>query len=160
MAERRAKPGDNWAQRYDYMRFHLPTSFCDLPYLPYDEKLRGSHFLTKDELASQVNKCVETFNLNMVTSAQIQSTQYDSLTMDWTIKFKTPAGQCTAVAKHLVLATGIGSQRLNLPRVADNHLYQEISLHSAWYKNAKELANKGARVSHSLIRVNKTKVDK
>lgn len=151
MAERKAQPGDNWALRYDYMRFHLPTSFCDLPYLPYDEALRGSHLLTKDELASQVKKCVETFNLNMVTSAQIQSTQYDSLAMRWTINFKTPGGPCTAVAKHLVLATGIGSQRSNIPRIADSHLYQGISFHSTWYKNTKELSAKGARVSDSFF---------
>lgn len=153
MADRNAQPGDNWALRYDCMRFHLPTSFCDLPYLPYDETLRGSHLLTKDELASQVRQCVETFNLSMVTSAQIQSTQYDSLAMRWTIKFKTPAGQCTAIAKHLVLATGIGSQRLNMPQIADSHLYQGISLHSAWYQNAKQLATKGARVSGSSVQV-------
>ena len=151
MAERNAQPGDNWALRYDCMRFHLPTSSCDLPYLPYEEALRGSHLLTKDELASQVRKCVENLKLNMVTSAQIHSTQYDSLTMRWTIKFKTPAGQCTAVAKHLVLATGIGSQRLNMPRITNSHLYQGISLHSAWYKNANELAAKGAKVSDNSM---------
>lgn len=33
MAERNPRPGDNWASRYDCMRFHIPTSFCDLPYM-------------------------------------------------------------------------------------------------------------------------------
>lgn len=33
MAERSARPGDNWALRYDCMKFHIPTAFCELPYM-------------------------------------------------------------------------------------------------------------------------------
>lgn len=33
MAERNSQVGDNWARRYDCMRFHIPTSFCDFPFM-------------------------------------------------------------------------------------------------------------------------------
>ena len=33
IAERNAQVGDNWARRYDCMKFHIPTSFCELPYM-------------------------------------------------------------------------------------------------------------------------------
>lgn len=33
IAERNAQVGDNWTQRYDCMKFHIPTSFCELPYM-------------------------------------------------------------------------------------------------------------------------------
>lgn len=33
MADRNGEPGDNWARRYDSMRFHVPTSFCEMPYM-------------------------------------------------------------------------------------------------------------------------------
>lgn len=33
MAEKNAKVGDNWALRYDSLKFHVPTSFCEMPYL-------------------------------------------------------------------------------------------------------------------------------
>lgn len=33
LADRNARVGDNWATRYDCMKFHLPTSFCGLPYM-------------------------------------------------------------------------------------------------------------------------------
>ena len=157
MAERNAQPGDNWASRYDCMRFHLPTSFCDLPYMPYDKALRDSHLLTRSELASQVRQYVEALKLNMVTSAQIQSTQYDPSTERWILKFRTPAGQRTAISKHLVLATGLGSQQMNIPQIADSHLYQGISVHSAQYQNAKQLAKQGAKVSAALFKFNTSK---
>lgn len=31
--ERNAHPGDNWAFRYDSLRFHVPTSMCEMPYI-------------------------------------------------------------------------------------------------------------------------------
>lgn len=33
IAERNPHVGDNWARRYDCMKFHIPTSFCELPYM-------------------------------------------------------------------------------------------------------------------------------
>ncbi|KAF9892283.1 hypothetical protein FE257_002060 [Aspergillus nanangensis] len=83
MAERNASPGDNWARRYDCMRFHIPTSACDLPYMGKWNQLRSPHLLSRDELASQVRRYVETFNLNMITSTRIESTQYDPASKLW-----------------------------------------------------------------------------
>ncbi len=31
--DRNAGIGDNWANRYDCVTFHLPTSSCELPYV-------------------------------------------------------------------------------------------------------------------------------
>ena len=31
--EKNARAGDNWALRYDCLQFHIPTSFCELPYI-------------------------------------------------------------------------------------------------------------------------------
>ncbi|PYH89515.1 FAD/NAD(P)-binding domain-containing protein [Aspergillus ellipticus CBS 707.79] len=145
MAERNAQVGDNWARRYDCMRFHIPTGSCDLPFMSYGKHLRGSHMLSREELASQVRRYVAAFNLNVVTSADIQSTYYDKSAQQWEIHFQTPAGPRTAVSRHLVLATGIGSQKPNLPRIADSHLYHGISIHSAQYENATKLQEQGAK---------------
>ncbi|EEU40655.1 uncharacterized protein NECHADRAFT_76016 [Fusarium vanettenii 77-13-4] len=32
ICEKNGRVGDNWARRYDNLRFHLPTSVCELPY--------------------------------------------------------------------------------------------------------------------------------
>ncbi|PYI09585.1 monooxygenase [Aspergillus sclerotiicarbonarius CBS 121057] len=145
MADRNPRPGDNWALRYDCMRFHIPTAFCELPYMCYDKELQSPHLLTRQDLASQVRRYVESFNLNAIHSVQVQWTEYDEVTKKWSITFKTPAGQRKAVSKHLVLATGIGSQKPHMPQMADPHLYKGVSLHSADYKNAKLLREQGAK---------------
>lgn len=33
IAERNPRVGDNWGRRYDCMKFHIPTSYCELPYM-------------------------------------------------------------------------------------------------------------------------------
>ncbi|KAH8809404.1 hypothetical protein F5884DRAFT_706884 [Xylogone sp. PMI_703] len=143
MVDRNARVGDNWALRYDSMRFHVPTSFCELPYMRYGAELQTPHLLTKDDLAEQVRRYVTAFNLNTVNSVEIiQTTQMPD--KRWSIRFQTPLGICTAVAKHLVQATGIGSQKPYLPPMADEKLYNGITMHSQQYRNANELKKQGA----------------
>lgn len=87
----------------------------------------------------------------MITSVKIQSTQYDELSKRWTIRFQTPTGQHTAVSKHLVQATGLGSQKFYLPPIKGEDLYKGTSVHSAQYRNAKEFKQEGAKVSLMLL---------
>ncbi|RAL16575.1 FAD/NAD(P)-binding domain-containing protein [Aspergillus homomorphus CBS 101889] len=145
MAERNPRVGDNWARRYDCMRFHIPTSFCNMPFMPYGPELQSPHLLTRDDLAEQVRRYVATFQLNIITSAQIHSTRYNQKIQQWQIRIQTPTGQRTAIAKHLVLATGIASQQPYVPSIPEKDSYQGINIHSAQYQNARELVDKGAK---------------
>ncbi|KAK0744847.1 hypothetical protein B0T21DRAFT_447951 [Apiosordaria backusii] len=146
MAERNANPGDNWALRYDSLKFHVPTSICDMPYLPYEDELHGEHLLSRDDLVNQIRRYVKEFNLNMITSAQIQSTHYDQSGECWIVKFETPTGSRTATSRHLVQATGFDSQKPYIPDVADKEVYKGLSLHSQLYKNPQAtLKDKGVK---------------
>lgn len=119
----------------------------------YPKALQAPHLLTRNDLAEQVRKYVVAFNLNVITSAKVKATQYNKSAKRWIVKLDTPAGMLTAVSKQLVQATGIGSQKPNMPSIADRHLYKGISLHSAQYTNAKELREKGAKVSANTFTV-------
>ncbi|RDH29913.1 monooxygenase [Aspergillus welwitschiae] len=145
MVDRNPCPGDNWALRYDCMQFHIPTAFCELPYMCYDKELQSPHLLTRQDLASQVRRYVESFNLNTIHSAKVLSTEYDDVAKQWHVTFQSPDGQRKATSKHLVIATGIGSQKPNMPQIAESQLYKGISVHSAEYKNAKLLREQGAK---------------
>ncbi|PVH72917.1 FAD/NAD(P)-binding domain-containing protein [Cadophora sp. DSE1049] len=142
MIDRNAHVGDNWALRYDCMRFHVTTSLCELPYMIYAKELQSPHLLTKDELSEQVRRYVKAFNLNVITSAEIIET-IQMPDKRWSVKFNTPAGVYTVIARHLAQATGIGSQKPNMPIIKDAPLYSGISMHSKYYKNAKDLKNQG-----------------
>lgn len=113
----------------------------------YGPEFHAPHLLNKDELAAHVRKYVAAFDLNVVYSAKVRLTTYDQKARTWSIKFETPLGQRTATAKHLVLATGIGSQKPYLPPIPGRDLYKGISVHSVAFKSGYELKNQGAQVS-------------
>ncbi|KAH0370707.1 hypothetical protein KCU65_g2268, partial [Aureobasidium melanogenum] len=144
MVDRNVFVGDNWALRYDCMRFHNPTSFCELPYLRYPDELQGK-MLTKDDLAAHVKDYAQTFNLDIINSAEIvQTTRGED--GQWHIKFRTGDGrEVMATARHLVQATGIGSQKPYVPPMAERQTYKGISLHSSEYKNAVQLKAQGIK---------------
>ncbi|KAK7949256.1 monooxygenase [Apiospora aurea] len=144
MIERNARAGDNWALRYDCLAFHIMTAVCELPYSRYAAELQFPHMLTKDELAGHVRHYVKTFNLNVINSARVTDTRYNTKTKWWTVAIKTPDRETKVVCKHLVQATGFGSQKPYMPPMWSPDLYKGISMHSAEYKNAKELIAKGA----------------
>ncbi|KAI1050951.1 hypothetical protein LB505_013944 [Fusarium chuoi] len=145
MAERNSRVGDNWAKRYDCMKFHVPTSFCDMPYMSYPEELRGLHRLSKDELANHLAQYVASFNLNIITSATIQLTVYDRSSAKWTIELQTPTGVITVTAKQLVQATGVSSQKPYVPTIASSEVYKGINIHSSDYKNGRTLVDQGVK---------------
>jgi hypothetical protein len=145
MTERNANVGDNWALRYDCMKLHVPTSFCEMPYMNYQDELQRDHLLSKDELADHLRRFVSYFNLNVITSANIQSTGYNVLTKKWRIKVETPVAVVTVIAKHVVQATGIGSQKPHIPIMANAHVYRGITIHSSDYRNGQRLADRGVK---------------
>ena len=42
MVEKNPRVGDNWALRYDSLKFHVPTSLCETPFL-------GEYLLSRKE---------------------------------------------------------------------------------------------------------------
>lgn len=86
----------------------------------------------------------------MINSVKILSTTFDGASKQWTVNFSTPGGEHTVVSKHLVQATGIGSQKPHVPAMANEDLFGGVNIHSSRYKNGKELADRGVKVSSYL----------
>ncbi|THZ42372.1 hypothetical protein D6C88_10236 [Aureobasidium pullulans] len=143
MADRNASVGDNWARRYDCMKFHIPTSFCELPYLRYPSELQN-RLLTRNDLLTQIRRYAQTFRLDIINSVEIVQTTLDK-DGRWNIRFQTPDGMSTAIARHLVQATGIGSQKPYLPPMLKYQAFRGTSIHSSQYRNAKELKDRGVK---------------
>jgi len=102
-------------------------------------------------LAEHLKEYVSAFGLNFMTSTQILSTIYDTTSKRWEVKLQTPEGTRTVVSKNLVQATGIGSARPRIPLIEDADLYGGVALHSAQYKNAGLLAERGVKVSRQYL---------
>jgi hypothetical protein len=141
--DRNANVGDNWALRYDSLKFHVPTSYCGLPYIDYPAELQHKT-LRRDDLAAHLKKYVKTFGLDVINSVDIISTTLEE-DGRWNVKFRTPGGEFTVLAKHLVQATGIGSQIPYTPSILERDAYNGIAMHSSQYKNATISEDQGVK---------------
>ncbi|KAG7413548.1 putative indole-3-pyruvate monooxygenase YUCCA10 [Fusarium oxysporum f. sp. rapae] len=111
----------------------------------YPEELRGLHRPSKDELANHVARYVASFNLNIITSATVQSTVYDRSSEKWAIEVQTPSKAVTVIAKQLVQATGVSSQKPYVPTIANAEIYKGINIHSSSYVNGRILVEQGVK---------------
>ncbi|KAH7026715.1 uncharacterized protein B0I36DRAFT_424358 [Microdochium trichocladiopsis] len=145
MAERNDVVGANWDRRHDNLRFHAPTSFCTMPYLAYPKEFQSPYLLSKADLAAHLRRYVEDLNLDVITSARVSHTEYNQVTKEWTVAFSTPGREKKATAKHLVLATGVGSQVPYMPVIADRELYKGQSLHANEFRNGDKLKEQGVK---------------
>ncbi|CAI6340469.1 unnamed protein product [Periconia digitata] len=83
--ERSVKIGDSWANRYDSLKFHVPTSNCEMPYKFFPKELQSPHRLSKDEVAEHLQQYAREFHLNVMTSTIIQSSCFDKKEKKWTL---------------------------------------------------------------------------
>ncbi|KAM7193866.1 hypothetical protein V8F33_007552 [Rhypophila sp. PSN 637] len=147
-----SRSGNNWALRYDSLRFHVPTSMCQMPYIEYPKELQTPNRLSRDDLAAQLRRFISAFGVNIITSAHIRSTVYNPSAERWEVTFtigpssgNSPPKVLVAVARHLVQATGVASQKPYTPSLPDANLYRGRSLYSALYSNPSASLPAGAK---------------
>ncbi|KAI0513064.1 hypothetical protein F5B22DRAFT_637427 [Xylaria bambusicola] len=146
LADRNARIGDNWAKRYDSVKIHVPTSNCEMPYLPYPKELQTPHSLTKDEIAEHLIQYVKELHLNVLLSTTVQSTIFDQSEKKWTIVLKVADGsRKTVTSKHFIQATGFGCGKPYIPPIPGKDVYKGAVVHSSQYRNPQILAKNGAK---------------
>ncbi|TDZ15099.1 putative indole-3-pyruvate monooxygenase YUCCA10 [Colletotrichum orbiculare MAFF 240422] len=145
VVDRNKKVGDNWALRYDCMRFHTYKSFCETPYISYDTPTNDG--LTRDELATQLGIFAEAFDLDrrILHAAHVTSTKYDKEGGKWVATVAEENRERVITSRCVVLATGAGFSGANVPDIPGRELFKGISIHSTQFKNAEELVQTGAK---------------
>lgn len=146
LVDRNARPGDNWALRYDCLRFHVGRHSCDTPYLPYPSDLPV--VLERDHLAEHMRNYAAAFHLNVLGSSAVEACSFRRATRTWTLRVRTPSGTKVVRARHLVQCTSVGGSKPYMPSLPGAEAYKGVSIHSAEYKNPGTLSAKGAKVSN------------
>lgn len=113
--------------------------------LAYPKEARNG--LTRKELGSQLKRFASEFHICVRHCTTIKSTKYDGTRKRWTVLLSTKDGEKALSCTHLVLATGAGFQGPHMPDIPGAEQYGGISIHSAKYKNAEDLAEVGVKVT-------------
>lgn len=148
VVDRNARPGDNWALRYDCLRFHIGRHNCETPYLHYPSHLPV--ILTRDDLSAHMRNYAAAFHLNVLGSSAVEGSSFSRASGAWTLRVRTPSGPKVVRASHVVQCTGIGGSKPNVPGLPGAGSYEGVNIHSAEYKNPRTLSDKGAKVSHTV----------
>ncbi|KAF9770014.1 hypothetical protein IL306_012484 [Fusarium sp. DS 682] len=114
--EKNSQVGDAWGSRYESARLHTVREYSHLPF----ERTFGpeyNEYLGKDELAKGHKHWAEKYNINVWLSTTVVSGFWDEATRTYTLDI-VKDGQSTQIsARHVVIATGAGSQTPVMPNI-------------------------------------------
>ncbi|KAG9502143.1 hypothetical protein J7337_004968 [Fusarium musae] len=132
--EKNAQVGDAWGLRYESARSHLP----------FDRTFGSEYgeYLGKDELASGHNKWAEKYGINIWLSTNVTSGSWDEDTRTYTLDIVKEGHLMQLSTRHVVIATGAGSQTPVFPNISNKESFKGVLLHSVDYSAAQAWAGK------------------
>ncbi|MBM3520864.1 MAG: NAD(P)/FAD-dependent oxidoreductase [Alphaproteobacteria bacterium] len=139
IAEKNARPGDSWRNRYRTLVLHDPVWYDHLPYIPFPK--HWPVFSPKDKIADWLEMYAKVMELDFWGATECQSASYDAAAREWTIRLRRDGGEITLRPKQLVFATGsYGPPReIDIPGKAS---FAGIQYHSSRHVSAEGFAGK------------------
>ena len=141
--EKSERVGDGWRKRYHSLVLHDPVWADALPYMPYPAS--WPVYCPKDKIADWFESYASAMELNVWTSAEMTSSDYDEATGRWTLHVRTPDGERTIHPRDVILATGAAGEP-NVPDVPGRESYRGVSYHSSRHGDATGWAGRRAVV--------------
>ncbi|SNT64451.1 putative flavoprotein involved in K+ transport [Asanoa hainanensis] len=141
--EKSERVGDGWRKRYHSLVLHDPVWADHLPYMRYPES--WPVYCPKDKIADWFESYAAAMELNVWTSAELTSSQFDEATGRWTLRVNTPEGERELHPRDVILATGAAGEP-NIPAVPGRDGFAGTSYHSSRHPDARQWAGKKAVV--------------
>ena len=149
------RAGDSWRKRWDSLRLFTPSSFNDLPGMPFPKSADADRFPTKDEMADYLESYMARFQLSMLFNAKV-----DELAREGD-SYAIAANTLHLKSNHVIVATG-AHPTPRIPAFASQLDPAINQLHSVAYRNQGQLrdgavlivgaGNSGAEIALDLIR--------
>ncbi|KAF5636969.1 dimethylaniline monooxygenase (n-oxide forming) [Fusarium tjaetaba] len=139
--EKNAQVGDAWGLRYESARLHTVREYS---HLPFDRTFGPEYgeYLGKDELAKGHKKWAEKYGINIWCSTNVKSGSWDEASRAYTLDVVKEGRPMQISTRHVVIATGAGSQTPVLPTISNREAFKGVVLHSADYSTAQAWAEK------------------
>jgi len=141
IVDRFPRVGDQWRSRYKSLLLHDPVWYDHMPYLPFPET--WPIFTPKDKIADWLEAYAKIMELNVWSSTECQSAQFDEVRQEWTVSLRREAEEVVLRPRHLVIATG-NAGRPRTPKFPGEEVFSGSVLHSSEFRGAE--AHGGERV--------------
>ncbi|MCW2765446.1 MAG: hypothetical protein JWO11_1405 [Nocardioides sp.] len=141
--EKSERVGDGWRKRYHSLVLHDPVWADHLPYLPFPAS--WPIYSAKDKVADWFEFYAAAMELNVWTSAELVSSEYDEAEGRWTLRVQTPEGERVVRPRDVILATGAAGEP-NIPAIPGMDTFQGTAYHSSGHGSGSDWAGKKAVV--------------
>lgn len=145
VVERTPRVGDVWRNRYNSLTLHNEVIANHFPYMPFPET--WPFWLPKDMLAGWLESYAKFMELNVWTSTQLQSANFDEATREWSISLQRDDQEARSMrCKHLVMASGVSGGAPRRGTFAGLEDFQGTVMHSSQFKSGTAWSGKHAIV--------------
>ncbi|MGW8813052.1 flavin-containing monooxygenase [Gordonia terrae] len=130
VVEKHERIGDNWRERYHSLTLHNEVWANSMPYMPFPDT--WPTFMPKDKLANWLESYADALELNVWTSTEVLSSDFDEQDARWTVTLRGRDGTHRVLhTPHLVVATGGSSGVPKMPAIAGLEDFDGEVMHSA-----------------------------
>jgi cation diffusion facilitator CzcD-associated flavoprotein CzcO len=138
--EQTPRVGDVWRDRYRGLTLHTVSFFVQMPYLSYPDN--WPVFPPKELIGDWFEAYAWMLQLNVWTSACVESAKYDEDDERWTVDVIRDGERRTVNPRHVVFATGAHSGNPSPPEIPGNETFRGVITHSSVYRGAEDLEGK------------------
>ncbi|VUC33505.1 unnamed protein product [Clonostachys rosea] len=139
IAERHARVGDVWRKRYLSVRLNTPTYTDHPPFMKIPET--WPRWLSGAQVASFWEHYQEMMGLDVLTSANVISAVYNETERRYKVIIQRDDWTMTLYPRHVVLATGVFSDRPIVPTFPGQEQFQGQIYHSSQHSTAQSVQN-------------------
>ncbi|KAF9461716.1 hypothetical protein BDZ94DRAFT_1263163 [Collybia nuda] len=136
VVEKLPRIGDNWRTRYEALCLHDPVWYDHMPYLPFPAT--WPVYTPAVKMGNWLEYYSDALELNVWTSTTLTKATQDPDTYKWHVTLIRDGKERTLFVKHIIFATGIGSDVPRFPEIPGKENYGGIVLHSCQHKSAKD----------------------
>jgi putative flavoprotein involved in K+ transport len=132
IAEKNARAGDSWRNRYSSLVLHDPVWYDHLPYMPFPNN--WPVFTPKDKMGDWLESYVSAMELNYWGSTEVKAANFDGTRKRWTVDAIRLGRHITLEPTQLVFATGAYGPP-NTVALPGAELFRGEILHSSSYRD-------------------------
>lgn len=142
--EKHARVGDTWRKRYHSLTLHNEVVANHMPFIPFPPSFPV--WLSKDKLAGWLESYVESLEVNVWTSTELLSADFDEKDKRWTLKIKKGGVDQTLHCKHFVVSSGVSGSIPKIPKLPGIENFKGKVIHSAEFTSGAEYKGKNCLV--------------
>jgi thioredoxin reductase len=133
--ERDHQIGNSWAKRYTSLRAHTSRNYNQFPYV----RVWGPEYpelLSTGDITEGLQRFATLFDLNVWLSTALQKAVWNEQDLQWEVSVLRGDWEQKVFARHLVFATGLGTDFPVMPNLPNKEKFHGTVLHSIEYKNS------------------------